>query len=94
MALSIREMHAGDSEAVREFNSRLAKAGIAFEFPVSPAELMQREAGVDSPHQTAYVMSEDTEVHGAYILKSEQLFSEGIFLSSANYLLLLFLFFV
>ena len=85
MALSIREMHAGDSEAVREFNSRLAKAGIAFEFPVSPAELMQREAGVDSPHQTAYVMSEDTEVHGAYILKSEQLFSEGKFLSAANY---------
>jgi hypothetical protein len=73
----IREILPGDAESIHEFNSRLAKAGVTFAFPVDSSKLMQREPGVDAPYQTAYVLSDGSAVRGGFILKTEQVFVGG-----------------
>jgi hypothetical protein len=85
MPMSIREMSPGDAEGIREFNTRLQKAGVIFTFPVSSRELMQRDPGVDAPYQTAYVLTDGPSVRGGYILKDEQLFASGEYFSAGNY---------
>jgi hypothetical protein len=85
MPTLIREMLPEDAESIREFNSRLAKAGVTFAFPVGSSELMQKESGVDAPYQAAYVLSDGSAVRGGYILKSERVFVGGQDFSVANY---------
>jgi hypothetical protein len=74
MPTLIREILPGDAESIREFNSRLEKAGVTFAFPVDSSKLMQKEHGVNTPHQAAYVFSDGSAVRGGFILKSEQVF--------------------
>jgi hypothetical protein len=81
----IREMLPEDVESVREFNSRLEKAGVTFAFPVGPGELMQKQPGVDAPFQTAYVLSDGSAIRGGYVLKSEQVFVGEQSFSVGNY---------
>jgi hypothetical protein len=74
MPTVIREILPGDAESILQFNSRLEKAGVSFAFPVVTSKLMAKDAGVDAPHQAAYVLSDGSAVRGGYILKSEQVF--------------------
>ena len=85
MPTSIRELDPGDADLVREFNARLAQAGITFAFPVDVEGLMQREPGIEAPYQTAYVLSDGSAVRGGYILKDERMFVGAQCLSAANY---------
>lgn len=85
MSAAIREITPADAEAIREFNARLAKAGVTFPFPVDSAELMQKEPGVDAPFQTAYVLGDGSAVRGGYILKQEQVFAAAISFPAGNY---------
>jgi len=85
MPASIREISAGDAEAIREFNARLASAGVSFPFPVDCAELMQKEPGVEAPYQRAYVLSDGSAVRGGYILKEEQVFAGVDSFLAGNY---------
>jgi hypothetical protein len=85
MPTLIRAMLPEDAESIREFNSRLEKAGITFAFPVGSLELMQKDPGVEAPYQAAYVLSDGSAVRGGYILKSEQVFVGGQSLSVGNY---------
>lgn len=85
MATSIHELTAADSEAVRAFNARLKEAGVPFVFPAVTKELMQREQGLDSPYQTAYVVGDGDGVHGGYILKQERLFAARDSFAAGNY---------
>jgi hypothetical protein len=85
MPTLIREMLPEDAESIREFNSRLEKAGITFTFPVRSSELLQKYPGVDAPYQVAYVLSDGSVVRGGYILKSEQVFVGEQSLTVGNY---------
>jgi hypothetical protein len=85
MPTLIREMLPEDTTSIREFNSRLEKAGVAFAFPLGSADLMQKEPGVDAPYQTGFVLSDGSAIRGGYILKSEQLFVGEQNLSVGNY---------
>jgi hypothetical protein len=85
MPTSIREILPEDVESIREFNSRLEKAGVTFAFPICSAELMQKEAGVDAPYQAAFVLSDGSAIRGGYILKSEQVFVGEQNFSVGNY---------
>ena len=85
MPASIREISPADAQAIREFNARLAKAGVTFPFPVDSTELMQKEPGVDAPYQTAYVLSDGSAVRGGYILKEEQVFAAADSFAAGNY---------
>lgn len=85
MPTLIREMLPEDAESIRQFNSRLEKAGIGFAFPFESAGLMQKEAGVDAPYQEAYVLGDGSAVRGGYILKSEQLFAGAQTFPAGNY---------
>jgi hypothetical protein len=85
MPTLIREILAGDAGSIREFNSRLEKAGVTFAFPVDSSKLMQKEPGVDAPYQAAYVLSDASAVRGGYILKSEQVFVGDQSFSVGNY---------
>jgi hypothetical protein len=85
MPTLIREMLPGDAEGIREFNSRLEKAGVTFAFPVGSSDLMQKDAGVDAPYQAAYVLSDGSAVRGGYILKYEQVFVGGQSFPVGNY---------
>jgi hypothetical protein len=81
----IREMLPEDGEGIREFNSRLEKAGVTFAFPVGSADLMQEDPGVDAPYQAAFVLSDGSAIRGGYILKSEQAFVGEQNFSVGNY---------
>jgi hypothetical protein len=83
--MPIRQILPGDAESIREFNSRLEKAGVTFAFPVDSSKLMGKEPGVDAPHQVAYVLSDESAVRGGYILKSEQVFVGGQSFPAGNY---------
>jgi hypothetical protein len=85
MPTLIREIRSEDAESIREFNSRLEKAGVTFAFPVGSSELMQKDPGVDAPYQAAYVFSDGSAVRGGYILKSEQVFVGGRNFAVGNY---------
>ncbi len=85
MAASIHELCANDAEAVRQFNARLAHAGVSFAFPAAPSELMQAETARDAPYQTAYVLADGSAVRGGYILKPERMFAGGEWVSAGNY---------
>jgi hypothetical protein len=85
MPTLIREMLPEDAESIREFNSRLEKAGVAFAFPVDSSGLMHKDPGVDAPYQAAYVLSDGSAVRGGYILKSEQVFVGERSFSVGNY---------
>jgi len=85
MPTLIREMLPEDSQSIQDFNARLARAGVSFAFPVDSSELLQRENGVDAPHQTAYLFKDGSAVRGAYILKSEQIFVGGKNFPVGNY---------
>src|SRR5580700_5874762 len=85
MPVAIREISPADAEAIREFNARLAKAGVTFPFPVDSAELMQQEPGADVPFQTAYVLGDGSAVRGGYILKQEQVFAAAVSFPAGNY---------
>lgn len=82
---SIRELCGDDTEAVRQFNARLAKAGVSFSFPAAPSELMHVEPVGDLPEPTAYVLTEDSAVRGGYILKPERVFAGEESVSAGNY---------
>jgi hypothetical protein len=81
----IREMLPEDAESIRDFNSRLEKAGVTFTFPVRLSELMQKYPGVEAPYQAAYVLRDGSAVRGGYILKSEQVFVGEQSLTAGNY---------
>jgi hypothetical protein len=81
----IRAILAGDSESIRQFNSRLENAGVTFAFPTDSVNLMQQAPGVDAPHQVAYVLLDGSSVRGGYILKSEQVFTAGQSFPVGNY---------
>jgi hypothetical protein len=85
MAVLIHELCNDDTEAVRQFNSRLANAGVTFTFPAAPSELMQAEPTGDAPYQTVYVLTDGSEVRGGYILKHERVFAGGEWISAGNY---------
>ena len=85
MPTLIREIVLEDAKSIREFNSRLEKAGITFTFPVRSSELMQKHPGVDAPYQSAYVLSDGSAIRGGYILKSEQVFIGEQSFSVGNY---------
>ena len=85
MPTVIREILPGDAESIREFNSRLEKAGVIFAFPIDSSKIMQKEPGVDAPYQAAYVLSDGFAVRGGFILKSEQVFAGGQSFSVGNY---------
>ena len=85
MPALIREMLREDTEGIREFNSRLEKAGITFAFPVDSSRLMKKDPGVDAPYQAAYVLSDGSAVRGGYILKYEKIFTGGQDFSVGNY---------
>jgi hypothetical protein len=85
MPSSIRALGPADADAVREFNARLEKAGVSFAFPIDSSDLMQSEPGVEAPHQTAYVLTDGSSVHGGYILKEEQLFVGAYEFAAGNY---------
>jgi hypothetical protein len=85
MAVSIRELCAVDSDAVRQFNARLASAGVSFSFPAAPSELMHSELAGDARYQTAYVLTDGSAVRGGYILKQERIFAGGEWVSAGNY---------
>jgi hypothetical protein len=81
----IREILPGDAKDIREFNSRLEKAGITFSFPVDSSGFMPQRAGVEAPYQTGYVLSDGSGVRGGYILKHERVFAGGEGVSIGNY---------
>lgn len=85
MPLLIHEMTAADSGPIREFNSRLASAGIPFTFPTDARNLMRGEPGIEAPHQTAYVLTDGAAVRGGYILKAEALFVDSECLAAGNF---------
>jgi hypothetical protein len=85
MASLIRELAPADADSIRAFNARLAAAAVTFTFPVDSRELMQKEAGVEAPHQTAYVLSDGSAVRGGYILKDELLCAGAECFSAGNY---------
>jgi hypothetical protein len=85
MAVSIRELCTEDTDAVRQFNARLAGAGISFTFPAAPSELMLAEPAGDVPYQTAYVLADGSAVRGGYILKQERIFAGGDWVTAGNY---------
>jgi hypothetical protein len=85
MAVSIRELRSEDTDAIRQFNARLAHAGVSFTFPAAPSELMHPEPDGDAPYQTAYVLGDGSAVRGGYILKQECIFAGGERLSAGNY---------
>ena len=85
MAASIHELCADDTDAVRQFNVRLAHAGVSFTFQVAQSELMHAESASDAPYQTAYVLADGSAVRGGYILKPERIFAGGEWLSAGNY---------
>jgi hypothetical protein len=85
MPTVIRELLPGDSEDIRQFNSRLEQAGVAFAFPVDSSKLLHKDPGVDAPYQTAYVLSDGSAVRGGYILKHEQIFAGGQIFPVGNY---------
>jgi hypothetical protein len=85
MPTLIREILPGDADSIREFNSRLEKAGVTFAFPVDSSALMRKDLGVEAPDQTAYVFHDGTAVRGGYILKSEQVFVGGQSAPVGNY---------
>jgi hypothetical protein len=85
MAVSIHELCADDTDAVRQFNARLASAGVSFAFPAAPSELMQAEPAGDAPYQSAYVLTDGSAVRGGYILKHERIYAGGEWVSAGNY---------
>jgi hypothetical protein len=85
MPTLIREILPGDTEGIRQFNSRLAKAGIDFAFPVDSSGLLHENPGVDAPYQTAYVLSDGSAVRGGYILKHEKIFAGEQIFPVGNY---------
>lgn len=85
MPTTIREMLPEDEESIRQFNSRLEKAGVTFTFPVGSLDLMQKIAGVDAPFQSAFVLTDGAAVRGGYILKHEEAFFDGKNLPIGNY---------
>jgi hypothetical protein len=85
MAVSIHELCADDSDAVRQLNARLASAGISFTFPTAASELMHAEPADNAPYQTAYVLADGSAVRGGYILKHERIFAGGEWVTAGNY---------
>src|SRR5579883_89256 len=85
VAQSIHELCAEDAESVAQFNERLARAGVTFRFPTSPADLVRSPESREEPYQRAYVLSVDSVVRGGYILKSERLFAGEAELAAGNY---------
>jgi hypothetical protein len=85
MPMSIRELRPGDADAIREFNARLARAGVTFAFPEGSGGLMPRDPLVDTPWQIAYVLTDGAAVHGGYILKEERLFARAEHFAGGNY---------
>src|ERR1700743_1577434 len=85
MPTTIREMLPEDPESIRQFNSRLEKAGVTFTFPAGSMDLMPKIAGVDAPYQSAFIMSDGAAVRGGYILKHEEAFFDGKNLRIGNY---------
>jgi hypothetical protein len=85
VAASIHELSAEDTDAIRQFNARLGKAGVSFAFPAAPSELMLAEPAGDVPYQTAYVLADGPAVRGGYILKPERISSSGEWVSAGNY---------
>jgi hypothetical protein len=85
MATSIRELCADDTDAIRQFNARLAQAGVSFAFSAAPSELMHAGSPGDAPYQTAYILSDGSAVRGGYILKPERIFAGGEWISAGNY---------
>lgn len=85
MPTLIREALLDDAESIRQFNSRLEKAGVTFAFPASSSELMQKEPGAETPHQVAYILSDGPAIRGAYVLKTEQVFVDGQKFAVGNY---------
>jgi hypothetical protein len=85
MALIIREILPSDAGMVREFNARLAAAGVTFALPAHIGELLQRQGGTQIPYQTEYVLTDGSAVHGGYILKHEQMFADGSGFDVGNY---------
>jgi hypothetical protein len=85
MAVSIRELCADDTDAVGQFNARLASAGVSFRFPTAPSELPRADRVGDAPYQTAYVLTDGSAVRGGYILKQERIFAGGEWVSAGNY---------
>lgn len=85
MPISIREILPEDAEGIREFNSRLEKAGVTFAFPVDSSKIMHKQPGVDAPYQAAYVLSDGSAVRGGFILKSELVFVGDESYPAGNY---------
>jgi hypothetical protein len=85
MPASIRELCADDTDAIRQFNARLAQGGVSFAFSAAPSELVHEESAGDAPYQTAYVLSDGSAVRGGYILKPERIFAGGEWISAGNY---------
>jgi hypothetical protein len=85
MPTLIREMLPEDAESIREFNSRLEKAGVIFAFPVDTSRLLQKDPGIDAPYQAVYVLSDGSAIRGGYTLKCEQIFAGGQMFPVGNY---------
>jgi hypothetical protein len=85
MPALIREALPEDAEGIRQFNSRLEKAGVGFVFPANSSQLMQKQPGAEVPYQVAFVLSDGSAIRGAYVLKTEQVFVDGQDLSVGNY---------
>lgn len=85
MPPAIREAQSEDSERIREFNARLAGAGVSFALPVQTRELMPRQGGSEIPYQMQYLLMQGSTVRGGYILKHEQMFSGGDGFDVGNY---------
>lgn len=85
MTASIRELCAGDTDAIRQLNARLAQAGVTFSFPAAPSELMLNDSAGDVPYQTAYVLSDGSAVRGGYIMKPERIFAGTEWMPAGNY---------
>jgi len=85
VAVSIHELCDDDSDAIRQFNARLAHGGVSFNLPAAPSELAHAESTGDEPFQTAYIFADGSAVRGGYILKPERISVAGEWLTASNY---------
>jgi hypothetical protein len=76
MALTLEPFAESHSEPVRAFNRRLATAGSSFQFPEGPVPAWLPPTPGVSVRQEYFVVREDSQVRGGYILKP-QLFQVG-----------------
>lgn len=76
MALTIEPFTGSHIDPVRAFNRRLADAGSTFQFPEGPVPAWIPPTDGASVYQEYFVVRDDSQVRGGYILKP-QLFQVG-----------------